>query len=492
MSVNSHPDPNRKGIAIGLTPGVTTRAAEKAFYYVEARTQRARHLRRQCCRAAACSIYYVNELVPQGEGPVILRDKNLLTTGLADAFFSIGDVVTLPGTGITLTVLAGTGGGDFDIQVDYTAPVTDYNVFITRGDTIDGDFVPWMSPDIWVDSPKNGFNLGGGPPPNDQIENPVQKVVNRIYARIHNAGPADAFDFDVRFRISEPYHTVGGEADFDKFVGIKHIDVLNAGTTTNVFVEWTPETDDEPHACVMVDIINLVGTDTNPNDNSAQENLHIVASVTSSPFHPVTYSYNLTNPYDRAALFYFRAQGAPKGWTVDLNPRKIQLNPGERMVGSATVTPPPDGKVLHERADSDHELDRARRYVDPGGRRRRAGRLAAAGRDHARSRCRSVLGQGFRDPAASSEGARRKARSGKSAETVRAYHRERVHDSAAAQSDDHHQVRRSVGQRHLPHGEDRCERVLRGHAGERHRRHVAGDRRVSRQQVRRPGDERAR
>ena len=33
-------------------------------------------------------IYYVNELVPQGEGPVILRDKNLLTPGLADAFFS--------------------------------------------------------------------------------------------------------------------------------------------------------------------------------------------------------------------------------------------------------------------------------------------------------------------------------------------------------------------------------------------------------------------
>ena len=114
----------------------------------------------------------MNELIPQGEGPVILRDKNLLTPGLADAFFTVGDVVTIPGTGITLTVLAGTGGADFNIQVDYTAPVTDYNVFITRGDTIDGEFYSYMSPDIWVDSPKNGFNLGGGPPPNNQNREP--------------------------------------------------------------------------------------------------------------------------------------------------------------------------------------------------------------------------------------------------------------------------------------------------------------------------------
>jgi subtilase family protein/CARDB protein len=335
---------NRKAIAIGLTEGAATRAAEKALYYVEARSNAAGTYD-SALPGSGVLIYYVNELVPQGEGPVILRDKNLLTIGLADAFFVVGDVVTIPGTGITLTVMAGTGGADFSIQVGYTAPLTDYNVFITRGDTIDGDFIPWFSPDIWVDSPKNGFNLSAGPPPHNQREEPVQAVVNRIYARVHNAGPADAFDFDVRFRISEPYHTVGGEADFDTFVGIKHIDVLNGGTDTNVFVEWTPETADEPHACVKVDLINLVGSDTNEFDNWAQENLHIVASVTSSPYHPVTYSYNLTNPYDRAALFYFRAQGAPKGWTVDLNPRKIRLGPGERMVGTATITPPEGAKV---------------------------------------------------------------------------------------------------------------------------------------------------
>lgn len=336
---------NRKTIAIGLSEGAATLAAENVFYFVEARSNTSGTFD-STLPGSGVLICYVNELIPQGEGPVILRDKNLLTQGLGDAFFSVGDPpVIIPGTGITLTIQAGTGGADFNIQVDYTAPVTDYNVFITRGDTINGQFYSYFSPDIWVDSPKNGFNLGGGPPPHDQREKPVAGQVNRVYARVHNAGPATAFDFDVRFRISEPYHTVGGEADFDKFVGIKHITSLASGAQTDVFVEWTPVTGVEPHACVKVDLINLVGTDTNEHDNWAQENLEIVTSVTSSPFHPVTYNYNLTNPYQYPALFYFRAEGAPPGWKVVLNPRKIRLNPGERIVGQATITPPEKAEV---------------------------------------------------------------------------------------------------------------------------------------------------
>lgn len=340
---NTSPAANRKAIAIGLSEGAATLAQENAFTFVEARTATGAY--DSALPGSGVLIYYVNELIPQGEGPVILRDRNLLTQGLGDAFFTVGNVVTIPGTGITLTIQAGTGGADFNILVDYTAPVTDYNVFITRGDTIDGDFYSWFSPDIWIDSPKNGFNLGSGPPPSNQPENPVAGDINRIYARVHNAGPATAFDFDVRFRISEPYHTVGGEADFDTFVGIKHIASLGPSAQTDVFVDWTPNTAEDPHACLKVDLINLVGTDTNEHDNWAQENLEIVASVTSSPFHPVTYSYNLTNPYTYPALFYFRAEGAPTGWSVDLLPRKIRLSPGERMFGQAVVTPPEDAKV---------------------------------------------------------------------------------------------------------------------------------------------------
>jgi M6 family metalloprotease-like protein len=338
---------NRKAIAIGLTQGAATLANENVFYYVEARDNTSGF--DTGLPSGGVLIYFVNELIPQGQGPAILLDKNPGTPTLADAAFTVGDSRAIPGTGITITVEAGTGGAAFNIRVAYTPPITDYNAFITAGDTIDGDFIPWFSPDIWVDSPKNGFNLGSGPPPADAIENPVAGMVNRIYARISNNGPGTAFDFDVRFRISEPYHTVGGEADFDQFVGIKHIPSLaqngSAGSPTIVFVEWTPVDDGDPHSCVLVDLINLVGTDTNQNDNLAQENLQEVASITASPFHPVTYRYDLSNPYDEPALFYFRAIGAPPDWSVVLNPKKILLNPGERVEGMATVTPPENGKV---------------------------------------------------------------------------------------------------------------------------------------------------
>lgn len=337
------PNANRKAIAIGLSEGASSLASENAFYFVEARRNTADD-HESALPGSGVLIYYVNEMVAQGEGPVILRDKNLVTQTVEDAFYSVGDVVTIPGAGITIRVLNGAGTAPFDIQVDYTAPVTDYNVSIVRGDTINGQFYSWFSPDIWIDSPKNGFNLGAGPPPHDQRESPVTGVVNRLYARFRNTGPATAFDFDVRFRISEPYHTVGGEADFDTFVGIRHVTSLGNSEAIE-FVEWTPVTGQQPHVCLKVDLINLVGTDTNEHDNWAQENLETVTSITASPFHPVTYRYNLTNPYPQASLFYFRAEGVPDGWTVDLVPRKIRLNSGERMVGEATIKPPEEAEV---------------------------------------------------------------------------------------------------------------------------------------------------
>jgi M6 family metalloprotease-like protein len=334
---------NLKAIAIGLSQGAATIGTENAFYFIEARN--AASGADSSLPASGVIGYYVNELVPQGEGPVIVLDRNPGTNTLADAAFGIGDSRTIPGTGITFTVVAGTGGAPFGIQLTYAPPITDYNVSIVRGDTIDGEFYRWFSPDIWIDSPKNGYQQAAGPLPSNAPEAPVANVMNRLYARIHNAGPGTAFDFDVRFRISEPYHTVGGEDDFNSFVGIKHVTSLPPGPPIIVGpVEWTPNGASDPHNCVLVDIINLVGTDTNPNDNSAQENFNVVASTTASPYTPVEYRYGLTNPYDHQALFYFRVEGAPADWDVSLTPAKILLNPREYVAGSLAVKPPDDAE----------------------------------------------------------------------------------------------------------------------------------------------------
>ena len=307
---NTSTTANRKAIAIGLTQGAATLAAENAFYFVEAR-RNTNATYDNGLPGTGVLVYYVNELIPQGEGPVILRDKNLLTTGLADAFFSVGDVVAIPGTGITLTVLAGTGGAPFNIQVDYTAPVTDYNVFITRGDTIDGDFAAYMSPDIWVDSPKNGFNLGGGPPPNDQ---------DRKSGRRSSTGFTRASTTPDR-RLRSTSTCGSGSRSRTTPSGARRTSTRSSASSTSTAQRrYGPEPIRRVDAgrrrraaCVRDGGHNQPGGHRHePFDNSAQENLDIVASVTSSPFHPVRPTVNLTNPYDREALFYFRAEGHRK------------------------------------------------------------------------------------------------------------------------------------------------------------------------------------
>ncbi len=338
---------NRKAIAIGLSEGTAAIEGEDAFYMIEARDNTNMDFD-AALPASGVLIYYVNEQVPQGEGPVIIRDAAPSTATLDDATFGVNDSTTIPGTGITVTVKAGTGGAAFNIDVGYSAPATDYNVRITRGDTIGGQFYSYFSPDIWIDSPKNGFNLSGGPPAHANRENPVIGEVNRIYARIHNDGPASAFGFDVKWRISEPYHTVGGEADFDTFVGIKNITQLTSGGPTIQFVEWTPADDGDPHSCVRVDLTNLVGTDTNENDNWAQENLRKVQSVTASPFTRVSQRYGLRNPYEEDALFYFRQSGIPEGWDVKLVPEKAMLRAGERIEILVSIKPPDKAKICTE------------------------------------------------------------------------------------------------------------------------------------------------
>ena len=118
---NTSTDANRKAIAIGLTRA-QRRSPRKTYSTSSKRAATRAGTYDSALPGSGVLIYFVNELIPQGEGPVILRDKNLLTQGLGDAFFAVGDVVDIPGTGITLTVQAGTGGAPSTSTSQYTPP----------------------------------------------------------------------------------------------------------------------------------------------------------------------------------------------------------------------------------------------------------------------------------------------------------------------------------------------------------------------------------
>ena len=70
----SSPSANRKAIAIGLTEGATTIEDEDVFYFIEARTNSAGSVDDSLPEEGVL-LYYVNEGVPQGEGPVRIIDE---------------------------------------------------------------------------------------------------------------------------------------------------------------------------------------------------------------------------------------------------------------------------------------------------------------------------------------------------------------------------------------------------------------------------------
>ncbi|UCF04833.1 MAG: S8 family serine peptidase [bacterium] len=340
---------NTKAIAIGMTEDVTDIEDEGVFYFVEARTNSEAGRPDEVLPAEGVLLYYVHEDIPQGFGPAIIKDNQPGTATLTDAGLDVGDSYSVAGRGLTVTVNAGTGGADRDIVIGYDPPETDNDVNITVGSPA------YTSPDIWIDSQKNGFDEDEGRAPADRGDNPVMGEVNRLYYRIYNSGPADAYDFTLFARVSEPYHTVGGAADFNVFAADVYFDQFDPTNSPIVdYVEWTPSIDYDPstgnidaHSCVEITIPDVFN-DVNTNNNRAQQNLQEVASVHSSPYNTVTYQFAFTNPEDSKKLFYFRTEGVPDGWTAQLTPAKAHLNGNQHIDCSLAITPPSDAPVCTE------------------------------------------------------------------------------------------------------------------------------------------------
>lgn len=336
---------NPRAIAIGLTPNANALANENVFYFIEARTNSIGTTDNLIPENNRVLLYYVNENINQGEGPVRIIDQNLITPNdLDDAGFGTGPILSPGGTGLNIEVLSPIASEAFRIQINYDPPATDNDMNIVVGDPY------WTSPDIWVDSQVDGFDVESGRTPADRGNDPVADEDNRIYFTIHNPGPGDAFDVTVSVRVSEPYHTIGDDPDFNRYVNQKFYPHIASGEDITDFVVWKPLPGGNPHSCIKVKI-HEVFNDVNTYNNEAQQNVEEVESTTSSPFEPVDYKFSVTNPYDYYQLFYFRIEGLPQGWTYNFAENKKRLSAHERYEGLLTVYPPNDAKVC-----TDHQM----------------------------------------------------------------------------------------------------------------------------------------
>jgi hypothetical protein len=329
-------------IAVGMTEGAASLEEERYFTWIEARAQDLGNSDAQL-PGRGVIIYSAHDDIPQGQGPVLMLDADPLVTGV-QAIASPGSEVAGPGdSGIQVEVVGELpDDGGYSVRVEYAPPDTAYNLWVETGAP------SWTSPDIWIDNQRDGGGFTPYDEPTQRLledpvdENPVEGEDNRIYARVHNEGPGTAEDVRVIFKISAPYHTVGGEGDFDLF-GHVIIDAIPAGEHKDVFVRWRPETNDQ-HNCVTVDLENI-GDDTDDGDNHAQQNFTVMESSTASPFAERVFKFHVTNPYDERQLMYFRADGVPAAWSVALEPSSYLFEAGERISGELRLRPATDAPI---------------------------------------------------------------------------------------------------------------------------------------------------
>ncbi len=340
-------------IQVGTTPNVTKRGDERVSYYIEARKKAGTYDIN--LPSDAVLVYYVNEDIGQGFGPVRLIDaapgtsNDLTDAGLLPAP-AVSTVNNIDSIGLNVEVLPTTGSEDYRVHLVYDPPEDQNDVWIHPHD---GN---WKSQDIWVDSPacnagNCGFDTDNGRTEVDRGDLPQPNVVNRLYARIYNHGPASAHNVRVDFFISEPHHAIdGGDVDPDTGDNVswnEHFftmvtDVPANDTGVAVFVPWTPATppsSDHVHTCVKVKIATVFN-DINGANQASQENIDSYDLTSHSPYPPVQDDFKVANPYDHPIFAYLRADDVPVGWTADIVPSKAYLPVGGSVDARMTIQAP--------------------------------------------------------------------------------------------------------------------------------------------------------
>src|SRR5262249_19872211 len=138
--------------------------------------------------------------------------------------------------------------------------------------------------------------------------------VNRVWAKITNAGQGAATGVKVHFKVNTP----GGIGDAGQFVPLPDpapID-LNAGETKYVFTTWTPSVANHP--CIKVEIERIAG-EADIYNNLAQENITDFYTGSSSPWHEVAIPIDVANPFDSEKRIDIRVEGLPAGWKADID-----------------------------------------------------------------------------------------------------------------------------------------------------------------------------
>jgi hypothetical protein len=201
---------------------------------------------------------------------------------------------------------------------------------------------PWESPDVWVDSSREGggyMDPATATPLPGNGEHAWVNHENRVWAKITNAGQGVASGVKVHFKVATP----GGMGDTGQYADLPDpaaID-LNPGETKYVFTTWTPAVG--LHTCIKVEIERING-EADIYNNLAQENVTDFYTGSGSPWHPVAIPIDVANPFDAPKRIDVRVEGLPEGWKADIDHTWVTLASKHRKIVNLLVTPKPDAK----------------------------------------------------------------------------------------------------------------------------------------------------
>jgi hypothetical protein len=208
---------------------------------------------------------------------------------------------------------------------------------------------PYESPDIWVDSEANGWDVYEHSDPTanpDVAGNPVHNGDrpwvghdNRVRARVWNRGDLPQNNVRVDFRVVVPPGPSSGYV-----FGTDHIDIP-AGGSAIATATWRPLTAPaDQHACIAVDVeyrawdlaAQVVG-EHNSDNNTAQENITDFYLAKGSPYTEVELPFEFVATGPEPQEMKLRARGLEPGWTLRVRPYRFRLEPGERIEGTLVL-----------------------------------------------------------------------------------------------------------------------------------------------------------
>jgi hypothetical protein len=255
---------------------------------------------------------------------------------LHQAALEVGDSFSDAAHNLTITVMS-ESANDYNVRIQYKRPpVKKPDLMIAPWNA-----PPWETPDVWIDSQKNGWgtykytNPSTGKPVGNGDDAWVGHV-NRVHVRVHNLGQGPASNVRVRLLSNEPPGMGAAGANW-AYRGTIVFPSIAAGASAENWFKWKPTVG--KHTCLRATIEHLPNEVTTTN-NQAQENVSHFETSSSSPYEPITLTVRVNNPFDtEPARVRNHVRNIPEGWAVELDPIDMRLAPGGYDWLTCTVFP---------------------------------------------------------------------------------------------------------------------------------------------------------